>query len=68
MTLEALEQLKSLEAHHVGLALWDGSRIEGWELVSVNGGAPDTAWVWDEDRRHAFVALTKVADFWEVSN
>ena len=67
MTTQRLKDLKALEAHHIGLALVDGSSIEGWELVSVNGAAPETAWVWDEQGQHAFVALAQVADFWEVS-
>jgi hypothetical protein len=66
VTAQRLKDLKALEAHHVCLALEDGSSIEGWELVSVNGAAPDTAWVWDEREHHAFVPIAQVADFWEV--
>jgi hypothetical protein len=66
MTQQRLDDLKRLEGHHVGLALADGSRIDDWELVSVGGGAPDTAWVWNMKGSHAFVPLGQVADFWEV--
>jgi hypothetical protein len=66
VTQQKLRELKRLEGHHVGLALHDGSLIEDWELVSVGGGAPGTAWVWNPDGSHAFVPLTQVADFWEV--
>jgi hypothetical protein len=66
MTQQRLDDLKQLEGHHVGLALADGSLIENWELVSVGGGAPETAWVWNYQGSHAFVPLAQVADFWEV--
>jgi hypothetical protein len=66
MTQQRLDDLKRLEGHHVGLALVDGSLIDDWELVSVGGGAPDTAWVWNMKSSHAFVPLGQVADFWEV--
>ena len=66
MTQQRLDDLKRLEGHHVGLALVDGSLIDDWELVSVGGGAPETAWVWNMKGSHAFVPLGQVADFWEV--
>jgi hypothetical protein len=58
--------LKALEGRRVALRLADGSRLEDWELVSVGGAGPDTAWVWNTMGRHAFVPISDVVDLWEM--
>lgn len=64
------ENLQCLEGRHVGVVLSDGGRLEDWELVSVGGAEPDTAWLWDprgSSSSHAFVPLSRVVDFWEIA-
>ena len=57
-------EMRALEGRAVGLALADGTRIDGATLVSAGRGRVPTAWVFvnGADR---FVALAVVTDYWE---
>jgi hypothetical protein len=59
MTSKGRDFLKSLEGHQVNVALQDGSRVDGYQLVSVGRSRVRTLWL-VRDELDTFVALDEV--------
>jgi hypothetical protein len=64
MITDQLRALRTLEGHHVSLALVDGSRIDDCELVSVGRPGCGTLWLYTENG-DTFVEVARVVDLWE---
>ena len=66
MTVERVVHLIGhLEGHRVNLALIDGSRLDGCELVSAGHGRP-TLWLF-VNGSDVFVPVARVTDAWEAA-
>ncbi len=64
MGTRQLRQLRTLEGRRVGLALRDGSRLDGCHLVSLGRNRARTVWIF-ADGQDTFVPLANVIDLWE---
>jgi hypothetical protein len=64
MTRKRLVELRGLQGHRVNLALTDGSRIDGCDLISIGLGGRAKAWVFSNGTDR-FVPVTDVVDFWQ---
>ncbi|MGH3372294.1 MAG: hypothetical protein ACRDPR_20090 [Nocardioidaceae bacterium] len=64
MSRTMLTGLRRMEGRAIGLALADGTRIDGATLVSARSGRVARAWVFvnGADR---FVYLADITDYWE---
>ena len=65
MSQEAISRLRTLEGRQVGVALADGSRIDGCQLVSAGRAGVRTIWV-VSNGTDTFVPLPAVLAVWEV--
>lgn len=66
MTHHRMAKLRGLEGRHVSVALVDGSRIDGCQLVSGGRRGLTSLWLFaDGDDR--FVPHGDVVDCWETS-
>jgi hypothetical protein len=66
MTKRQRSGLRSLEGRQVGVALADGSRLDGCTLVSAGRGRSGTAWFWT-GRADVFLPLSSLVDIWEMA-
>jgi hypothetical protein len=66
MTKRQRSGLRSLEGRQVGVALADGSRLDGCTLVSAGRGRSSTAWFWT-GRADVFLPLASLVDIWETA-
>jgi hypothetical protein len=57
-------RLAAMEGRRVCLALDDGSRIDGCQLISAGRSGQATAWVFSNGT-DAFVPLCRITDVWE---
>ena len=57
-------RLSQLEGRLVSLALDDGTRIDGCQLVSAGRHGTGTAWVFSNGADH-FVPIGRITDVWE---
>jgi hypothetical protein len=65
MSTRHLRQLRALEGRRVSLALRDGSRLDGCQLISAGRSRVDTVWVF-ANGQDTFVRLGDVVDLWEA--
>lgn len=66
MTKERRNQIRTFEGQTVSLALADGTRLDGCQLVSACRHGTRTLWLY-ENGADQFVALDTVVDLWESS-
>lgn len=65
MTWKASRKLRSLEGRTVHVALTDGSRLDGCQLVSVGRRTVGHVWLFADGADH-FIPFERVLDLWEV--
>ena len=63
---QPIEQLRQFEGQCVSVALADGSRLEGCDLVSAGRGPAKTVWI-VAGGMDVFLRLADVAGIWEAS-
>jgi hypothetical protein len=64
MTVERHSQLRTLEGHRVSIALRNGSRIDGCQLVSAGRNGARSLWLFTNGT-DAFVPHEDVMELWE---
>ena len=62
-----MSSFRSLEGHHVSVALRDGSRIDDSQLVSAGRNGATTIWLYS-NHADLFVPLQDVVDLWEADH
>jgi hypothetical protein len=66
VTRERRNRIRSFEGQTVSLALADGTRLDGCQLVSACRHGTRTLWLYGSGE-DTFVALDMVVDIWETS-
>jgi len=67
MAKQPMSNLRSLEGHHVNVALLDGTRLDDCSLVSIGRNRLDNLWLF-VNGEDVFVPRTQIIDIWESSN
>ena len=65
-TLLDHRRLRSMEGRWVSVALADGSRVDGGQLVAVARHGVNTLWLF-ADGVDAFLNLDEIVDVWEAA-
>jgi hypothetical protein len=67
VTQDRISQFRALEGQQVCVSLFDGSRLDDAQLVSVARRGVDSVWLFFNGD-DIFVPLPQVVDLWEASD
>jgi hypothetical protein len=67
VTQDRIAQYRALEGHQVCVSLFDGSRLDDAQLVSVARRGVESVWLFFNGD-DVFVPLPQVVDLWEAND